>query len=188
MKKILKPLIIAASVACVAGIGAVSYAAWAGSTGGDVTATGNSTGAVTSVAWKDNNPELTISGTNLVPVDQGTGTVILTAAIPTFVATDAYTITVSLENNNLVEGKLYVKIADAAVTAPDMSSLEDHDNETVVTALGSDWKEINGTDSVLAVTSGVAANTEVDKYIGIVLVSNSLKDMNKTFDVKVTIS
>lgn len=76
MKKFVKPLVIASSVAAVVGIGAVSFAAWAGATTEDVEKTGT-TGVIDTIG------ELTVTSADvtkaLYPVDQGTNS---TAAVP----------------------------------------------------------------------------------------------------------
>lgn len=67
MKKVVKGLVIAASVAAVAGLGAVSFAQWSGETTKTQDVTG-STGTINTVG------ELTVTPTSLdtlYPVDQG---------------------------------------------------------------------------------------------------------------------
>lgn len=187
MKKTVKSLIIAASVAAIAGIGAISFAKWEGGTSIDTTSGANTTGSISSIAWQSDNT-LTFTG-NLMPVDQGeagSGTLILAAQIPTFVVTGNYTITVTAEDNNVANGKLYVKVDDTAVTAPDMTGLADNQDATVIAKLGETWKQAGA--SATWTGSDLAANTPVTKYIGVVLVSSNLGDMSKTFKIKVAIA
>ncbi|MDE6618700.1 MAG: hypothetical protein K2K13_06720 [Clostridiales bacterium] len=123
MKKTVKSLIIAASVAAIAGIGAVSFAAW--NTNVNTTAKNDATlGSVTIsggfVKHGENTYEaLTTTDTNLVPYDQGSGTVALVFNIPDYqvVKDTAYTLT--LTATGLQSGSTFkYQIGDAAATGP----------------------------------------------------------------------
>ena len=77
MKKFVKPLVIAASVAAIAGIGAVSFAAWQGATTADVNKTGATGEIATLGALSVVADSASLDGDNLkplVPADQGTVT------------------------------------------------------------------------------------------------------------------
>ena len=68
MKKFVKPLVIAASVAAIAGIGAVSFAAWSAGNNNTETTTGNETGAVSVLEFDTTKPVALT--TALLPIDQ----------------------------------------------------------------------------------------------------------------------
>ena len=81
MKKKVKALVVAASVAAIAGIGAVSFAAWSGSTDTNKTITG-ATGEIDTIGAITVTPSTTsgsvdasgaITMNALVPYDQGSG-------------------------------------------------------------------------------------------------------------------
>ena len=71
MKKTVKSLIIAASVAAIAGIGAVSFAAWSGSTTTSLeTSDPVSTGTMVAVGFVDADTKFTNTKKDLMPIDQ----------------------------------------------------------------------------------------------------------------------
>ncbi len=182
MKKFVKPLIIAASVAAVAGIGAVSFAKWE-ATASTQTAekTGNSLGTVEFVSFDSTTP-VTAAVTGLKPYDQdratagattGTtqyGTFTLKFTADTSIA--SFDLKVTADNfqkdgsaKALASGsKLYI---DAEIGANDQNP--------------SDWIEINGTNTITLTKpdSGWPATTDVYIFLD----SDAADDMAITFDV-----
>lgn len=172
MKKTVKSLIIASSVAAIAGIGAVSFAAWqSGTTSVDKEGSTGSIDTIGSIAVTDN-----LSGKKLIPFDQATAesdqlkmwtldiTVTSTGATPKLkVALGTAT------ENDIGAGKLYIYTGTAALTdAPAANG---------GAAPTDDWAAL-ATDSATEIKSGTKA------YI--ILVSTDTADMNKNF--KVTVS
>lgn len=163
MKKFLKPLVIATSVAAVAGIGAVSFAAWqsgtktnpvSGATTGHVDTTGFATGSTTSLSK------------TLLPYNQGSAT-----------GNDTlyYDIKLIVEGNDVANyeikgnftgtllGKLYYKL----------------DTSETATYEGSDWTELTTTSTAL---TGVATLSATTYYVHIALDSNQTQtaDMDQS--------
>lgn len=171
MKKFVKPLVIAASVAAVAGIGAVSFAAWSATPNKEVA--NNSLGHENIVGLNQ-----TISTVDdLVPYDQ-TATYadnVKTVELKVEGATGAYNVKVEVSGWSaaLESGSvLYVKITNSA-TAPTI------DDSNPIT----DWD-----DTASAVTTTDNFEKSVDKvYAHFALKSDEPKDMDKTFTVTYTL-
>ena len=171
MKKKVKSLIIAASVAAIAGIGAVSFAAWSGSGATPVDKTGDTLGAITVTSNLD--------GKTLLPYDQaGTLTatqikvwqldleVVSTGAAATFEVKLG-----TADTNDLGSGKLYIFTGE---------TYADPSTNTAATGAPADWTALTTTATEIEADE----NGEATAYI--ILVSNSTDDMNKNF--KVTVS
>lgn len=188
MKKTVKSLIIAASVAAIAGIGAVSFAAWNTNVDSDVDITSGATGNVASsvgfvvASAGDDAADITLTGA-IVPYDQPTGFKVgeenevqyWSVALGDYnVQAAAYKFTLTYKTgytNPLFtdsetpanSSSFYYSITDAAITAAP-SDL------TGWTALGSD----------VSMTAPAAAGTVSGKYLNIVLKSDNMADMDKT--------
>ncbi len=173
MKKKVKSLIIAASVAAIAGIGAVSFAAWNTKVDKDVNVNGGATANVeTTVGFvltgEDTSvADLTLTGA-ILPYDQGEGTRIWSVALGDYnVKNAAYTFTLSYATDNtttLATGSaFYYSISDTAVAAAptDLTS----------------WTELA---TAVTMEAPTAAGTVTGKYLNIVLKSDDMADMNKT--------
>ncbi|MDE5593139.1 MAG: hypothetical protein K2I75_04320 [Clostridiales bacterium] len=170
MKKTVKSLIIAASVAAIAGIGAVSFAAWNnGAT--NTTAKNDATlGSVTItggfVKTGENSYEaLTTTDTNLVPYDQGSGTMALVFDIPNYqvLKDTGYTLTLTTDK---LESKFKYQIGDAAATAP-----------TTATDFAS-WGTAAGTAIEYKDANAPTANATITgKKLTVILDSSDLGDM-----------
>ncbi|MBD5132021.1 MAG: hypothetical protein HDT28_05465 [Clostridiales bacterium] len=181
MKKTVKSLIIAASVAAIAGIGAVSFAAWNANVDTDVDVTGGATGNIAATVGfvvanaGDNATDLSLSGA-IVPYDQSAGYAadgetevqVWSVALGDYnVDAAAYKFTLDYKTGytNPLDSSssFYYSISDAAVTAApaDLTSW---------TALGSD----------ITMTAPDAAGTVSGKYLNIVLDSSKMADMDIT--------
>ena len=172
MKKKVKSLIIAATVAAIAGIGAVSFAAWnSGSTNntakneeytlGNVSVSG---GFVK--AGEETFAAMTTTDTLLVPYDQGSGTVKLVFNIPDYqvLKDTGYTLTLTTDK---LQAKFKYQIGDDAAEAP-----------TTSTAFES-WGTAAGTAIEYKDTNAPAANgTVTGKKMTVILDSNDLGDMS----------
>lgn len=176
MKKKVKSLIIAASVAAIAGIGAVSFAAWQGGGATPVDKTGatgevDTLGAITVTSNLD--------GKTLLPYDQaGTLTatqikiwqldleVVSTGAAATFEVKLG-----TADTDDLGSGKLYIFTGE---------TYADPTTDTAATGAPTDWTALTTTATEIKADE----NGEATAYI--ILVSNSTDDMNKNF--KVTVS
>lgn len=180
MKKKVKSLIIAASVAAVAGIGAVSFAAWNVNVDSAVDATGGALGNVAAtvgfvvVSNGAQTPDLTIAD-KLMPYDQAeadleTGEIQMwTVALANINVTEkAWTAKLELKSDSetLETGsKFYYTVA---TTAPNHAEAADLAN----------WKELNGTNLVEIANSEAQTLTGYNLYI--ILDSTNLKDMDKS--------
>ncbi len=171
MKKTVKSLIIASSVAAIAGIGAVSFAAWqSGTTSVDKTGSTGNIDTIGSIAVTDD-----LSGKTLIPFDQTTAeadqlkmwtlniTVTSTGATPTLKVALG-----TADTNDIGAGKLYIYTGTEALTdAPAANG---------GAAPAADWAALTATAT--EIKSGTKA------YI--ILVSSDSTDMDKNF--KVTVS
>lgn len=191
MKKKVKSLIIAASVAAIAGIGAVSFAAWQNGTTvptgkGDVT-----TGEITLTAGfiksgEETEKTLTFNNTgkNWVPVDQTTGENdlnMLTAQLPSYqVDKGNYTFTLTLG-----EGQNYQIYYQVAAKAPTLNASGAND-AAVISSLGTDWKLVGNGQEITNTDAATIADNAMNLYV--VLVSSDTADMNKTVNFTLTLS
>lgn len=177
MKKTVKSLIIAAAVAAIAGIGAVSFAAWSNNTNSTAKSDGVNLDTVTisggfvKANASDEYAALTLVKENesdvikLVPYDQGSGTVKLVFNIPDYqvLKDTAYTLTLTTDN---LQSKFKYQIGDAAVDAP-----------TTETAFAS-WGTAAGTAIEYKDTNAPAANATVSgKKLTVILDSSDVADM-----------
>lgn len=188
MKKTVKSLIIAASVAAIAGIGAVSFAAWNGGNGDkEVTTTGAlgdvkvyGFGAATTTAW---------TGT-LVPYDQPANTIatggvtIASVTLPSLTAVTGQKVTVKAELQSYTasidtaeityKNDLYVVASETAITDP--STIVDAANKIDAT---------NGVDVVTTLTSDI---TDKVYTLYFALDSNDYAAKGLTYNITVTLS
>lgn len=162
MKKTIKSLVIAASVAAIAGIGAVSFAAWSGATNKEVKNEALSTGTVEAVGFAADS---TIANNDkaLMPIDQttintGSETYFYVATLKTS-GTDftgyKIKVTAAANSGSSVPTGLKYKVTDSA---PDTGSVA---SSSTLSA----WDTL-GTSSVDIVTS-VADNTTYTVYIAL---------------------
>lgn len=169
MKKTVKGLIIAASVAAVVGVGAVSFAAWEGSGKTTVSTATNTTGYVSVIGFANDTQIAEVE--ELMPWDQGSGTVVANYALPKVTSgTEDYKITVTVTKANGWTGALYVIVdGNATLAASDP------------TAEGSGWKTIDGTASVFEFDA--TGDTAAELYAHVILDSNKSADMNQSYDL-----
>ncbi len=158
MKKFLKPLIIATSVACVAGIGVVSFAKWEGDK--DQTAAGT-TANITTVGLKT----ITAPSDALLPYDQpgdhaaGSGSVEMwKIVVESEGETDTYKLTgkVAKASGSSFAGKIYVKVSATDPAAPDPTTAE--------ASRFSGWTELtvdSSTATQLVAAGSVAASQNI---------------------------
>lgn len=169
-KKIVKPVVIAASVAAIVGIGAVSFAAWSGNTNHTADLAQSTTGNISTVGFAT-APGALAAVTNLMPYNQGTGTTFYSVKLPDFTTTTNYKITVTAKSNT-ANLDLYAKVGAQVTAAPE--------NLT-------DWKAVGAT-CVYEFTGITTLTTVSDKYLSIVLDSGDEADMNKSFELTVTLA
>ena len=176
MKKFVKPLVIAASVAAVAGIGAVSFAKWEGGT----KATDAATGTLATITFAGfANSTATVESKTLIPYNQVEGitsdmTKALKVTLPTITSVNAWTIKVEATTTNLDSGsKLYVQITDSD-SAP-------------ATTTTSGWNEIDASAGYTTASQTAGASAK-QMYAYILLESEEEADMGKTFTVKFTLA
>lgn len=166
-KKIVKPVVIAASVAAIVGIGAVSFAAWEGAntqaalsnqTAGSVTLSGFSSGAATT------------TNTGLVPYDQVQGatgkTKVVNITLPTLTSEEAKDIKVT-KTGDL---DLYVVIDTTATKDAPTTDL-------------TDWNQIGTGYTYKGTGSGITASTATQYYAHIVLDDNDEEHQGATWGV-----
>lgn len=176
MKKFVKPLIIAASVACIGGVGAVSFAAWQNSNHAAVDTTG-ATGSISLLGFASD----TATGfTGLMPWDQSGTTVTLSdsvyksVALPAIVS-ESKTYNITALSNESLAGTVYIKLATTAPTT----------TITGVSDLTSDgWVAL--TSAAQNVVSSATGDTTYTAYF--VLASDDTADMGKNFTVTISIS
>ena len=197
MKKTIKALTIAASVAAVVGIGAVSFAKWSGSTTQQDAAANVSVGNITVTAGFIQSSDYTLSfGTDkLVPVDQGTPgagqTTMLTAALGDIqVVKGTYSFTLSATTN--ASGlKFYYQVAETgSVNAPsgltEESGQDAAAKESSIASQLSGWVELGTATSNVSVSENVKTVSNLSLYI--VLVSSDTDDMNTSAALKLTLN
>ncbi|MDE6294071.1 MAG: hypothetical protein K2L88_05565 [Clostridiales bacterium] len=185
MKKKVKALIIAASVAAIAGIGAVSFAKWeAGSKTAVDTVGGSGLGTVTLSASFDDADATVAKIDGLLPYDQGDGKTYVVVTLPAITATEDFSVTVTYKTAlalndtykggaTAVAGKLYAAKGDLSESMP---------TENLATTEG--WKEI-GSSCVLGDFTAGSAIT--DAKITIALDSDTVTDMGATFELTFTL-
>ncbi len=170
MKKKIKALVIATSVAAVAGIGAVSFAAWSSTNHETATSTG-ANGAVSLLGFSAN----TATGfTGLLPYDQVASTdpseankTMAKIALPTIVDdSKTFDITVTSDASLAATSKMYVCVSDTAPT-------------TFAGAATTEWLELNST----GVTFEDFDSTKTNLNAYFVLVSTDTADMNATYNI-----
>lgn len=163
MKKTVKSLIIAASVAAVAGIGAVSFAAWSGSTKQDLVGDNLATGTVVAVGFDETATAFENTTKALMPIDQAS----ITEASQTYyykatlktVGTDftGYKITMKTEALSGSAVPTGLKYALDPAAAPTGGS-------TGTTDISS-WSAASGTIDL--VTTGIANESTYTVYIAL---------------------
>ncbi|MDE5593138.1 MAG: hypothetical protein K2I75_04315 [Clostridiales bacterium] len=174
MKKTVKALIVAASVAAVVGVGAVSFAAWTGSGTTTASQNTNTTGSVSVVGF--GNEASLAAVTNLMPWDQDSGTTVAHYTLPKVTSgNEGYKITVTADLKNSWTGSLYVIVDDSASTAAS-------DPDTAANG----WKAIDGTASVFTFTA--TGDTPKQLYAHVILDSDKSADMNQTYDLTFTLA
>lgn len=172
-KKIVKPVVIAASVAAIVGIGAVSFAAWNGNNKQTANTAESSTGNISTVGFASAPSALTAI-TGLMPYDQGSGTRVYSVQLPQFTTTANYTITVTVKDGTTTALSLYAKVGAQVTAAPEGLT---------------DWKAVGANCSFdFNVTTVGQLETVSNKYLNIVLDSESEADMNQKFELTVTLS
>ncbi|MCH5156078.1 MAG: hypothetical protein J1F69_05665 [Clostridiales bacterium] len=163
MKKTVKSLIVAASVAAVAGIGAVSFAAWSGASNKTHTIESANTGTVVAVGFADGT---TSTGTDkaLMPIDQPSITsesqtyyyvVTLKTSGTDFTGYKIKATTEAVGSSSVPTGLKY-QVTDSAPTTGAEASLDEN------------WKTLSGT---LDIVESPADNQTYTVYI--VLDSNN---------------
>lgn len=176
MKKFLKPLLIATSVAAVIGVGAVSFAAWEGGSNPSVDVAGKT--ATISVYGFDSD-EVTNPTNNLLPYNQGSdvgGNVrIWSIGLPTITAADATKLQVKFTEASTFDAssKVYVKWSSTDVTSVPSTT----DGYQVLSTTATD---------LTGATFSANAETQDAGYLVVILDSNKTSDMNK--DIKITVS
>ncbi|MDE6618699.1 MAG: hypothetical protein K2K13_06715 [Clostridiales bacterium] len=174
MKKTVKALIVAASVAAVVGVGAVSFAAWQGSGTTTASQAANTTGSVSVVGF-DADATLT-KVENLMPWDQTSGTTVAHYTLPEVTSgNEGYKITASVTKESGWDGDLYIIINDSATTAA---------SDPATAANG--WKTLDGTASVFTFTA--TGDTPKQLYAHVILDSDKSADMNKSYDLTFTLA
>lgn len=172
-KKIVKPVVIAASVAAIVGIGAVSFAAWTGDNKNVSTQQGT-TGSVTLTGFA-NATDVSITNAALVPYDQTEGLTsnvykMATVSLPKITSDDKVDIKVTVSEGTDVS--LYVQLVLATATAP-----------TAPTENLNDWNAIGSSGYTFKGTGDGIKGTDVEYKAYIVLSSNTTGDMGKNYTV-----
>lgn len=178
MKKTVKSLIIAASVAAIAGIGAVSFAAWNTNVDNDAVTNAGGLGNVTAtvgfvLTGSDTaTPELSLTG-KLMPYNQATADV---------ETGETQMWSVALADINVTAKNWTATLTQAGMTLESGSKFYYTVNTTETQALPTTdltaWTELNGTNAVEI--TNTEAQTVSGYYLHIILDSSSLKDMDKT--------
>lgn len=178
MKKFLKPLVIATSVAAVAGIGAVSFAAWSGGTNSGGTATGQ-LGSITAYGF-DTALSATMGENKLMPYNQPSVSAnqvkVWSVALPTVTGSDATKIQVRLTSDPGLDSSsgIYVKYSTSDVS----------DAPTALT----DYQKLTTSDVDLTSATFAANSQGADGgYLVVALDSSKLADMTKNFSITVTL-
>lgn len=184
MKKTVKSLIIAASVAAIAGIGAVSFAAWNGDGSKTVTSNTNPLGTVTLVGFDATTVE-PWSGT-LVPWNQpektilNGGVTVTSITLPKLTAVEGQTVTVKAELQDYTQtdgttNKLYVTAQTGGV-APTAEAIKD------------EGQEASGTNGAVVLTVAAAGEDETVYTLYFALDSNDLAARTKSYNITITLS
>lgn len=189
MKKKIKALVIATSVAAVAGIGAVSFAAWAGGTTTETT--NGTTGQIEFLSFNTTAATATITG--LLPYDQNGTTALQTTAdktlgsvafaaitLPTGYESANYNITVKAIPNTDNGKDISWTGADSAYTKIYVSATAPTAAITAVTG----WEEASDADGA---TLTIAKET-LTPTIYVIMDSNDSAQMDKEFKLEFTLS
>lgn len=177
-KKLVKPIVIAASVAAVVGIGAVSFAAW-NAGGKEITVPGGTgTVATAGITLLTNN--LAAEQNNvLVPYNQNLDNSPITDAGKT--AVKVWQIT--LVPNSDVASDYTVKITDNGSAVA---------NTALKVFVGESWSAPTGdslsTTDFKAIGADTAAITPISNVIYIVLDSGVSSDMGKALSIKIELN
>ncbi len=188
MKKFVKPLVIAASVAAVAGIGAVSFAKWqSGTTNGDVT---GSTGSVNTITLGTLNVNDAVTATQaftgLLPWDQNVSG---GNATPQTSDNTAVKVSVPVTLTNGAKYSLKVEAAagdtDGITFDTDTKLYASTEAPASMTALDTTkWFDVSASGGHTFGDTGLTA----DSTVYLILVSNDTGDMGKNIKVTFTIA
>ncbi len=178
MKKTVKSLIIAASVAAIAGIGAVSFAAWNTNVDNDAVTNAGGLGNVTATVGfvltgtDTATPDLTLTD-KLMPYNQDGDDV---------GAGETQMWSVALADINVTAKNWTATLTQSGMTLESGSKFYYTVNTTATQALPTTdltaWTELDGTNAVEI--TNTEAQTVSGYYLHIILDSSSLKDMDKT--------
>ncbi|MDE5562824.1 MAG: hypothetical protein K2J01_04685 [Clostridiales bacterium] len=180
MKKTVKSLIIAASVAAIAGIGAVSFAAWNGNTQTN-NVTGAATGHVDTTGFGDGTT--TSLSLQLMPQDQQN--------IDTTSETTMYDIKLVVVGNDVsgykIQGKYTAEKDGSAYTwttattgddAKAAGKLEYKIDQSATATYAAGWTTWTPNESNVADLVGGGTLTEGDWYVHVALTSEQAADMD----------
>lgn len=173
-KKIVKPLVIAASVAAIAGIGAVSFAAWGGGTS-NKTVTGGNTGHVDTTGFGSGST--TTLSKKLMPHDQ-----------PSIESdeTKMYDILLVVEGNDVanyeIKGKYTAKNGESDYAWATGSSLKYLIDKNPTATYADSWTTWTPNEANSAAMVGGDTLTKDSWYVHVALVSGEAADMDITLE------
>lgn len=184
MKKFLKPLVIATSVAAVVGIGAVSFAKWSGNSNTTAGSTGG-TDTISLIGFASNS----VTGfTALQPYDQDDAKNSVATAAKTIVlpavssnGTEKYDIKIKADAALGLDSSshLYVKLA---TSAPSETIHDGSAFETTNLTTTNGWYEV-GTSDVTVISESQETGAYTAYFL---LVSGESGDMNKSWNFTFT--
>lgn len=183
MKKVVKGLVIAASVAAVVGLGAVSFAKWAGNSNSQATTTG-ATDTISLIGFET----ASVTGfTGLQPYNQNDSNTTIeavakTVALPAVSTNGTETYDILLKADAALglqtDSKLYVKLA---TSAPSEVIYQDAFITTNLTEANG-WYEVGTSDKTV-----ISNSSETGAYTAyFLLVSESSLDMGKLWNFTLT--
>lgn len=187
MKKTVKSLIIAASVAAIAGIGAVSFAAWSGSSTKTESTGNQASGTVEAVGFAADTV-ITNTGKKLMPIDQ--------ASVDSETQAYYYAVALKTSGTDFTGYKITVKaeaVGDSVVPSGlKCAVLENAPTTGTGATLSGTWITLGGTTSAQnLVTSGLADNKTYNVYIVLdsdnsTYAANAGKNFKVTFELTST--
>lgn len=173
MKKFVKPLIIVSAVAALAGIGAVSFAAWRTGAADPVKIGGQSDSVDAAYSFADGSGSTTITVSTIMPYDHdGKNSYAVTVSIPEITATQNFSISVTYAESKTIVGDLYVALGDQSSSAPKKAE-----------TLGDTWH-------VVGTSTGSPMNvekTDIPTQLTFLLETHTSADMGKSFALTVTL-
>lgn len=182
-KKLVKPIVIATSVAAVVGIGAVSFAAWSGGTTTD-TQNGN-TGSVDFLSFNETNVA-TATLTDILPHDQKSATPSTTDKTLGSVAFAQITLPTD------IVGNYYITVKAVAGDTDGIAFTNSDKHSDIYVSLTAPSAAITLSEWTKANTENGAkleiASTEKTPTIYVILDSNDSAQMNKSFKLDFTLS